>query len=39
MRGVHSPEHHAAECALLRDWITAQATPSWREFLERWKSA
>jgi 3'-5' exonuclease len=38
MRGVHSPEHYASECALLRDWIAAQATPSWREFLERWKS-
>ena len=39
MRGAHSAEHYAQECALLRDWIAAQSAPSWREFLERWKSA
>ena len=39
MRGAHSAEHYARECAMLRDWIAAQPAPSWREFLERWKSA
>jgi predicted PolB exonuclease-like 3'-5' exonuclease len=39
MRGVHSAEHYANECALLRDWIAAQPAPPWREFLERWKTA
>ena len=39
MRGAHSAEQYAQECALLRDWIAAQPAPAWREFLERWKSA
>jgi len=39
MRGVMSDDAYAQECALLRDWIAAQSAPSWREFLERWKSA
>jgi len=38
MRGAHTPDQHAAECALLRDWASAQGTPTWTEFLERWKS-
>jgi len=38
MRGGHSEEQHAAECALLRDWASAQGTHAWSEFLERWKS-
>jgi 3'-5' exonuclease len=39
MRGAHSAEQHAEECARLRDWIGAQQAPSWREFLSRWQSA
>ena len=39
MRGIHSAEHCANECALLRDWMAAQSTPVWREFVERWKIA
>ena len=39
MRGASTAEHYARECAILRDWIAAQSAPSWREFLERWKSA
>ncbi len=39
MRGVHSTEQHAQECAHLRDWIATQQAPSWREFLDRWQSA
>ena len=38
MRGGHTPEQYAAECALLRDWVSAQGTPTWTEFLARWKS-
>ena len=38
MRGAHSDAQHAQECAQLRDWITTQQTPSWREFLNRWPS-
>jgi hypothetical protein len=39
MRGIHSADHYASECVLLRDWMAAQSAPAWREFLERWKSA
>ena len=39
MRGALSAEQHAQECTQLRDWIAAQAAPSWREFLDRWQSA
>ena len=38
MRGGHTAEHYASECALLRDWMAAQQAPAWREFLDRWKS-
>ena len=39
MRGAHSAEQHAQECARLREWIAAQDAPPWREFLNRWQSA
>ncbi|HEV8095260.1 MAG TPA: 3'-5' exonuclease [Burkholderiales bacterium] len=38
MRGAHSAEQHALECAQVRDWIATQQAPSWREFLSRWQS-
>jgi predicted PolB exonuclease-like 3'-5' exonuclease len=39
MRGAQSPAEYEQECAQLQAWIARQDSPSWREFLQRWKRA
>jgi len=36
-RGIFSPEHYRAECALVRAVIEKHAQPHWQEFLQRWQ--
>jgi 3'-5' exonuclease len=38
MRCVHTPEHYASECALLRSLLEKRPEPHWRRFLSLWKS-
>lgn len=38
MRCVHTPEHYASECALLRSLLEKRSEPHWRRFLSLWKS-
>ncbi len=36
LRGVHTRERYAKECALLRTHLEKSKEPHWREFLARW---
>jgi hypothetical protein len=39
LRGHLTPEQHAAELRKVRDTLSAQSEPHWREFLSAWPDA